>query len=328
MKKILIAVLILCLPLMAMAQVTFEMDGRTIGTIQKGSVRITTETSAPSPTPCVYTYSAWGACQSNGAQTRTVLTATPAGCTGTPILSQSCIYVPPTPTPTTWTKIAGEGQSFSVQGSKTVRYGAGNKWIEKVVTGSGMCNNTFFGNDPAPFVMKSCEVLSGTAPAPIPDPILPTPGPYDPSIPTIMSKLPPNKVNYGLQDTIVKGQGKSEKEYYLNLPLSLPKIDTATVRRDALILGQNYGQFEINVVDMSQIGALRITVFDPKGVEHLFPSPSQGLSLLKFQNAMPAYPGRYRLRVAVTAFPEGITQSVFQITWGSSPSPLVEELTK
>ncbi len=143
-----------------------------------------------------------------------------------------------------------------------------------------------------------------------------------------MSKLPPNMVNFGLQDTIVKGQGKAEKEYYINLPFSLIKIDTATVRRDALTLGQNYGKFEINVVDISQIGALRITIVDPKGVEYLFDPPAQGLSLLKFQNTRPAYPGRYRLKVAVTSFPEGITQSIFQITWGCLPSPLVTELTK
>lgn len=44
--------------------------------------------------PCVYTYSTWGECQPSGTQTRTVLTALPAGCSGTPILSQSCTYVP------------------------------------------------------------------------------------------------------------------------------------------------------------------------------------------------------------------------------------------
>ncbi len=50
-----------------------------------------------SPSPCTYTYSAWGPCV-NGTQTRTVVSATPAGCTGTPILSQSCTVsnTPPT----------------------------------------------------------------------------------------------------------------------------------------------------------------------------------------------------------------------------------------
>lgn len=54
-------------------------------------------TSTPPPASCTYTYSAWGTCQSNGTQTRTATTS-PAGCTGTPILSQTCTYVPPAST--------------------------------------------------------------------------------------------------------------------------------------------------------------------------------------------------------------------------------------
>jgi hypothetical protein len=42
------------------------------------------------PQACTYTYSDWGACQPDGTQTRTVSTATPDGCTETPVLSQSC----------------------------------------------------------------------------------------------------------------------------------------------------------------------------------------------------------------------------------------------
>ena len=44
------------------------------------------------PQPCTYTYSAWGPCV-NGTQTRTVISAVPTGCTGTPILTQSCVIV-------------------------------------------------------------------------------------------------------------------------------------------------------------------------------------------------------------------------------------------
>ena len=44
-----------------------------------------------------FTYSAYGACQPNNTQVRTVLTSSPAGCTGgTPAaLTQACTYVPP-----------------------------------------------------------------------------------------------------------------------------------------------------------------------------------------------------------------------------------------
>ena len=46
------------------------------------------------PLPCTYTYSAWGPCV-NGIQSRTVTSFTPAGCVGTPVLTQSCTVVNP-----------------------------------------------------------------------------------------------------------------------------------------------------------------------------------------------------------------------------------------
>ena len=56
-----------------------------------------TGTTPPTST-CTYAYSPWSACQS-GTQTRTVTSATPAGCTGTPVLSQPCTVTPPSPPP-------------------------------------------------------------------------------------------------------------------------------------------------------------------------------------------------------------------------------------
>jgi len=51
------------------------------------------ETSSSCPSDCktcTYTYSSWSACQSNNTQTRTVVSQSPDGCTGTPVLEQSC----------------------------------------------------------------------------------------------------------------------------------------------------------------------------------------------------------------------------------------------
>jgi hypothetical protein len=58
----------------------------------------TSSTSPDSSTTCTsFTYSAWGTCQSNSTQSRTVSTSSPSGCTGgSPILSQSCAYTPAT----------------------------------------------------------------------------------------------------------------------------------------------------------------------------------------------------------------------------------------
>ncbi len=63
-----------------------------------------------------------------------------------------------------WTFIADEWQSFQVTGTQTVRYGQGSTWIQRSVTGSGECSNTFFGSDPLVGVVKRCEVLSTTPP--------------------------------------------------------------------------------------------------------------------------------------------------------------------
>jgi Peptidase M66 len=76
---------------------------------------------------------------------------------------------PPPPAGITWTRIAGENQPFTVSGTQTVRYGSGSTWIQRSVTNSGQCSNTFFGSDPLFGVVKECQVAS-TAAAPPPPP--------------------------------------------------------------------------------------------------------------------------------------------------------------
>ena len=50
----------------------------------------------PVSTCTSFTYSAFGACQPSNLQVRTVLTSSPASCTGgAPVLTQACTYVPP-----------------------------------------------------------------------------------------------------------------------------------------------------------------------------------------------------------------------------------------
>jgi len=47
-------------------------------------------TGGNTPPACTYTYSDWSACESNDTQTRTVVSSSPEGCVGTPVLSQPC----------------------------------------------------------------------------------------------------------------------------------------------------------------------------------------------------------------------------------------------
>jgi hypothetical protein len=83
-----------------------------------------------------------------------------------------------------WTKIADEKTSFNVSGTQRVRYGRDSRWVEQSVTGSGYCGNGFFGRDPAPGVVKQCDVYSssGGAPSePTPEPSSPEPSNPEPS---------------------------------------------------------------------------------------------------------------------------------------------------
>jgi hypothetical protein len=57
---------------------------------------VITDWRPPAPTCTSFTYSDWSACSSGGTQTRTVASSSPSGCAGgSPVLSQSCTYVPP-----------------------------------------------------------------------------------------------------------------------------------------------------------------------------------------------------------------------------------------
>lgn len=94
-------------------------------------------------------------------------------------MQQSWLWIPPTlwrrmwqltldtvpdPTPDPggnmdqWQPIAAEGQT-GVAATGTVRYGAQNSWVQKDVTGTFDCTNAFFGTDPIPNVVKSCQLL-------------------------------------------------------------------------------------------------------------------------------------------------------------------------
>ena len=76
----------------------------------------------------------------------------------------------PAPQPSgSYTTIATEGSNFTVPSGTVVYYGAGTSWVSQTFSGVGTCANFVFGSDPAPGVVKSCQVAS-TAPAPAPAP--------------------------------------------------------------------------------------------------------------------------------------------------------------
>jgi hypothetical protein len=64
-----------------------------------------------------------------------------------------------------WTTIASEGQTFTfnVAGTYTVRFGANGVWAQKSIVNSGPCSVANFGSDPAPGVLKTCQVKGKAA---------------------------------------------------------------------------------------------------------------------------------------------------------------------
>jgi hypothetical protein len=69
------------------------------------------------------------------------------------------------PTESEWTSCATEGARCAFTGTKQVRYGANGKFtLPRTFTDGVACENAVFA-DPAPGVVKQCQVSAGTAPA-------------------------------------------------------------------------------------------------------------------------------------------------------------------
>lgn len=91
-----------------------------VGECQGGISRPSEETVSCDyqvPTCTNFTYSDWGACSSSGVQSRTMLSASPSGCTGgNPVLNKSCNYIPPC-TSDIWS--CGDWSNCSTNSSQT-----------------------------------------------------------------------------------------------------------------------------------------------------------------------------------------------------------------
>lgn len=63
-----------------------------------------------------------------------------------------------------WTRIATEGEPFTVAPDTQVRYGVGERWVTVTASGAGVCTNAFFKQDPAVGIVKTCERRQHCAP--------------------------------------------------------------------------------------------------------------------------------------------------------------------
>lgn len=108
---------------------------------------------------------------------------------------------PPVP-PVDGTLLAKEGEIFVVPTGTVVRFGEGNRWLQKTVSGSMMCSVEAFGSDPAPFAQKTCVV----GPAPVLPPAPPPPAPPPPS--------PPPSTGPAIDGDIVDANGVIVRSVY------------------------------------------------------------------------------------------------------------------
>ena len=151
---------------------TFSRVAAPTVTLSASPATVTTGTtttlswSSTGATSCTASGAWSGSRGTSGSQASAALTANSSftlACTGAGGTTSRTASVTVTPPQSTWTRIASEGASFTVNGTQTVRYGAGTSWIQRSVTNSGQCTNAFFGSDPAWGVLKSCEVMSGAS---------------------------------------------------------------------------------------------------------------------------------------------------------------------
>ena len=86
-----------------------------------------------------WTYSGWSTCSSAGQQTRTVTSSSPSGCSGgSPTISQSCTYTPPT---------CGQTVSYGGQNYNTVQIGDQCWFGENLNVGSKINTTVKHSND-------------------------------------------------------------------------------------------------------------------------------------------------------------------------------------
>ena len=82
-----------------------------------------------------------------------------------PIVTPPVVTAPPSPA-TGWTLIGYEFQTLTVAANTTVKYGLNNQFVEKLVSGTFLASNVFFGADPAPGFTKEIYARSGASTGP------------------------------------------------------------------------------------------------------------------------------------------------------------------
>lgn len=109
---------------------------------------------------CVYTYTPWGECGTNGLQARAVVTTTPDRCAGTPEVTQVC-----TPTCTygysEWSACGADGQQTRTVVSTTPDGCSGTPFLGQSCTPTTEFFSSFEAGQPAPSWVSTAEKIQG-----------------------------------------------------------------------------------------------------------------------------------------------------------------------
>jgi hypothetical protein len=113
---------------------------------------------------CVYTYSGWGACQSNGKRVRTTLSKSPTGCQAylSPVIEQSCIYDTAITLPVASTTSTPTQTSSSTQTSSTTNGASVSQTTQNTNSSTGNVTPTFsFSNVSSGMIIQGSVDIRG-----------------------------------------------------------------------------------------------------------------------------------------------------------------------
>ena len=104
---------------------------------------VTINNTPPNTVCSSWTYSAWSGCQSNGTQTRAIISSSPSGCSGgNPVLTQSCTYTPPVCTSFTysdWSNCVNNQQTRTITSSQPANCTGGNPALSQSCNSTPVC---------------------------------------------------------------------------------------------------------------------------------------------------------------------------------------------
>ncbi|MCZ8015487.1 MAG: DUF1996 domain-containing protein [Limnobacter sp.] len=166
------------------------------------------------------------------------------------------VFVPNTDPSYTWSRVSGQGGTFNIAGTKTVRYGADVRWKQRSMTGNNQwCTDPMFGGDPAPGIANTCEVWTGPAGT--------APPPVTVTQPTPLPPVPPHNHGVGLLPSPYTGfsVGSAEVRSTYTGNRAVPNSDGTDVGNFRTVCAPSHMLYDDPLVYPGQPGLAHLHVF-------------------------------------------------------------------